>query len=313
MKKTIYAAILLLLSAGEAMGQRNDDSAMRWSLGAGLRVGMGTMKQETSGVSSDAGKGIDGAAEGIFTIYFAKKWQGPSLGIRTGVTAGYKQNSLSMPIDLEYPATDSEGNKLTYHVTADKVKETDRQLSAEVPVMCAAYYKNFVVNLGVKVGFPVMSRYEQKMSNPQLTATYDDLGVSISGEKVTGVIATDDNHTKAKLEAANFNLCAALEAGYELPFKVLGGKIQVGVYVDYGLIDNFDAKGDKFTEADPSKIDGDTNTPTLVVVRTLTDSYVSNVGIFDVGLRGVYVFERKKAKDNGSSRRKSNNVRNRWH
>jgi len=299
MKTTLYVTLLLLLCVSEAMGQRSDDKSMRWSIGAGMKVGMGTMKQETGATQSDAGKGFDGAIEGVYTIYFPKKWEGPSLGVRTGLTMGYRQNSLSMPIDLEYKMTDSEGNPMTYRVTADKVKETDRQFSAELPVMCAAFYKNFVVNLGVKVGFPVLSRYEQKMTNPQLTATYDNLGVSISGEKVTGVISTDDNHTKAKLDAAGFNMCLSFEAGYELPIRILGGKIQAGIYVDYGLVDNFDAKGEKFTEADPSKIDGDTNTPTLVVVRTLTDSYVNNVGIFDVGLRGVYVFNFKKKSPSG--------------
>lgn len=310
MKRILFVTILLLLCMGNVMGQRNNDKSMRWTIGAGMRVGMGTMKQETDAAQSDAGKGFDGAVEGIYTIYFPKKWNGPSLGVRTGLTMGYRQNSLTMPIDLEYKMTDPEGNPITYHVTADKVKETDRQFSAELPVMCAAYYKNFVVNLGVKVGFPVLSRYEQKMTNPQLTATYDDLGVSISGEKVTGVISTDDNHTKAKLDAAGFNMCLSLEAGYELPFRILGGKLQAGIYVDYGLVDNFDAKGEKFTEADPSTIDGDTNTPTLVVVRTLTDSYVNNVGIFDVGLRAVYVFDFNKKKGSSSGRQRNNGFSN---
>lgn len=315
MKNVIYIVTLLLILTGECAAQRRN-SSQRWSIGAGMRVGFGSMMQK-SDVESDRTKGFDGGVDGVFTFYFAQNranW--PSIGFRTGLAVGYKQNSISMPIDLTYQTIDSENNPMTYHVTADDVKETDRQISLELPVMCALWYNNITANLGLRFGVPVLSRYEQKMTNPQLTATYDELGVTISGEKVTGIIATDDNHTKSKLNAAGFNMCLSLEAGYDLPWLILGNKLNVGIYTDYGLIDNF-KEGDKlFTDADPSKIDGATNTPTLVVVRTLTDSYVSNVGVFDIGIRATYTFiSRSKTPGSHGSGRSGNHksFRNTFH
>lgn len=304
MKKIVYIVLLLSLLSVDTVAQRISDgvSSRWWTIGAGARVGFGSMMQKAD-VKSDRTKGFDGAVDGVFNYYFHHRNNKlPYFGVRTGVSVGYKQNSISMPIDLTYKAVDADGRNITYHVLADNVKETDRQMSLELPVMFAAWYQNIFANLGLRVGIPAVSRYEQKMGNHSVTATFDDYDVSLTDELVTGKISLDDTRMKAKLDAAGFNLCLALEGGYEFDF--LGNRLSAGIYVDYGLVDNYKGNGAHFADADPSVIDPSTNTPASVVVNTLTDSYVSSVGIFDIGVRAVYSWRhpRKSAsKSKGNS------------
>lgn len=302
MKKTIYIVIVFVL-ATVTLSAQTRFSGKTWSIGAGARVGLGSMMQKSEGESSDRTKGFDGAAEGVFTFYFAhKKKNMPHLGFRTGLSLGYRQNSLTMDkVDLTYKAADAQGNTIIYHATADDVKETDRQFAVEIPVMFAAYYNRIFANLGLRVGIPALSRYNQTMMNPTLTATYEEFGVTISGERVTGRVSNDDTKQKAKLDASSFNLCLSLEAGYT--FDILSGKLLAGMYADYGLVDNFEGKGKNFTDADPSAIDGATNTPTTVIVHSLTDSYVSNVGIFCMGIRAVYAWQFPKGRNSRAGRK----------
>lgn len=304
MNKIVYIVLLLSLLSVDVVAQRISDgkSSRWWSIGAGMRVGFGSMMQKAD-VESDRTKGFDGAVDGVFCYFFDQRNKKlPFFGVRTGLSVGYKQNSISMPIDLTYKTIDAEGRSITYHVLADKVKETDRQMSLELPVMFAAWYKNFFANLGLRVGIPAVSRYEQKMmGNYSVTATFDDYDVSLTDELVTGKISLDDTRMKAKLDAAGFNLCLALEGGYE--FNFLGNQLSTGIYVDYGLVDNFKGNGAYFADADPSVIDPSTNTPASVAVHTLTDSYVSSVGIFDIGVRAVYSWRYPRK---GSSKTNSN-------
>lgn len=301
MKKIIYIAIAFVLVTVSSSAQSRLVNS--WSIGAGVRTGLGSMMQKSQGESSDRSKGFDGAAEGVYTCYFTQKKKNfPLFGFRTGLSLGFRQNSLMMDdVDLTYKSEDAEGNVIVYHATAEDVKETDRQFAVEVPVMFAAYYNRIFANLGLRVGIPLMSRYKQTMTNPTLTATYEEYGVTISGERVTGRVSSEDTKQKAKLDASSFNLCLSLEAGYTFDF--LGGKLLAGMYADYGLVDNFDGKGKNFTDADPTAIDASTNTPTTVIVHSLTDSYVSNVGIFCMGLRAVYAWQFPKTKSGRASRK----------
>lgn len=301
MKAVINIVIALVLMTGVSSAQSRNSST--WSLGVGARVGLGSMMQKSDEESSDRTKGFDGAAEGVFTYYFQQSnTKMPLMGIRTGLSLGYRQNSLTMDkVDLTYKAADAQGNTIIYHATADDVKETDRQFAVEIPVMFAAYYNRIFANLGLRVGIPALSRYNQTMMNPTLTATYEEFGVTISGERVTGRVSNDDTKQKAKLDASSFNLCLSLEAGYT--FDILSGKLLAGMYADYGLVDNFEGKGKNFTDADPSAIDGATNTPTTVIVHSLTDSYVSNVGIFCMGIRAVYAWQFPKGRNSRAGRK----------
>lgn len=299
MKAVINIVIALVLMTGVSSAQSRNSST--WSLGVGARVGLGSMMQKSDEESSDRTKGFDGAAEGVFTYYFQQSnTKMPLMGIRTGLSLGYRQNSLTMDkVDLTYTVADAQGNKILYQATAEDVKETDRQFAVEVPVMFAAYYNRIFANVGLRVGIPMMSRYSQTMSNPTLTATYEEYDVTIYGDRVTGQVSTADNNKKAKLDASSFNLCLSFEAGYT--FNILGSQLQAGIYADYGLVDNYKCKRDNFTDADPSKIDGASNTPASVVVHSLTDSYVDNVGIFCMGVRAVYSL--RLSKKQGSGRR----------
>lgn len=311
MKKITYIVLLLSLLCANAVAQRISDgnSSRWWSVGAGARVGFGSMMQKAD-VESDRTKGFDGAVDGVFNYYFNQKNKKlPFFGVRTGISVGYKQNSISMPVDLTYNTKDAEGRSITYHVVADNVKETDRQMSLELPVMFAAWYKNIFANLGLRVGIPAVSRYEQKMGEHSVTATFDDYGVSLRDELVTGKISLDDTRMKAKLDAAGFNLCLAFEGGYE--FSFLGNQLSAGIYVDYGLVDNFKGNGNLFADADPSVINPTTNTPASVVVHTLTDSYVNSVGIFDIGVRAVYSW-RHPRKGSSKSGNKGRSSRSSW-
>lgn len=288
MKKIIIIAIVFVLTTVASSAQMRSNNT--WSIGVGARLGMGSMMQKAEEVKSDRTAGFDGSAEGVLTYYFSRKEELPQFGFRTGLSLGYRQNSLKTDkIDVSYTEKDALGNSIIYHATAEDVKEVDRQFAVEIPAMFAAYYNRIFANIGLCMGVPLMSRYKQTMSNPTLSATYEEYGVTISGERVTGIVSSGEDNKKAKLDASSFNMCLSLEAGYTFDF--LGNSLLVGMYADYGLVDNFKGKANNFTEADPSTIDGATNTPTKVVVHSLTDSYVSNVGIFCMGLRAVYTME----------------------
>lgn len=72
MKKKIYITIVFVL-ATVTLSAQTRFSGKTWSIGAGARVGLGSMMQKSEGESSDRTKGFDGAAEGVFTFYFAHK------------------------------------------------------------------------------------------------------------------------------------------------------------------------------------------------------------------------------------------------
>lgn len=302
MKKIIYIIALTVISAMPVGAQMHfGNKPAGYKIGVGMRVGLGSMMQKSDEESSDHNSGFDGALEGVYTYYFSQSRSTlPQFGIRTGLSMGFRQNSITMDnIDIEYQTADASGNTITYHATAEDVKETDRQLSLEIPVMCAMSYNRLFANLGIRAGIPFMSRYQQTMKNATLTASYEDYGVTIEGEKVTGRLTNEDNKQKAKLDASSFNLCLSLEAGYV--FHVLGSRLEGGIYVDYGLVDNYKGKGENFTDADPSTINGATSTPTKVVVHSLTDSYVDNVGVFCAGLRAVYTIAKSSDKKRNNS------------
>jgi len=299
MKNCVYVMALLLMASSVNIFAQNKHSNNGGFMGVGARMGLGSMMQDSEDVSSDRSAGFDGAGEFVFTKYFKYGKGGTScFGLRTGLSLGYRQNSIKMGnVDLTYKAKDAEGNDITYHVTAKNVKETDRQFALEIPVLFAMSFDRIYTNVGLRFGIPAMSRYSQTMEDPSILATYDDYEVTLRDETVTGKVSNDDKSQKAKLDASSFNMCLSLEAGYDLHIL----PVSVGIYVDYGLVDNYKGKGAHFTDADPSAIDGATSTPTSIVVHSLTDSYVDNVGIFCVGVRGVYTL--KKFNRTGSWRR----------
>lgn len=269
----------------------------RFTIGA--RAGAASMLQKT--VNDAKGHfGFDVLLDLQYAHYWIQKHD-HKVGIILGLSAGYVQNHLTADAThQQYTLTDPDGWKAQYDVKADNIRETDRQVQLEVPVMFSLLtHKGFFMNLGPRFFLPVYTPYSQKLENPNINAYFEYTDVTVSNEVITGLAKENDLLSKGKTNnKLKLNITLGLELGYEWQLKH-GNSLDLGAYANYGLYSMF--KNDNASDQSPL-IQVTPAIPSTVSVQAASDTWTQKMGFVDVGLKLAYHFNWWKAKSNNNKK-----------
>ena len=287
MKKIIVSIAVALMGAMAVSAQCPD------VLGVGGRFGMASFMQQTSDWKWKVG--FNGLVDVDYTHYFGTiDSKGSQIGLRTGLSLGYMQSAIAAPVELQYRTQDAIGSNILYTIKSSEVKETDRQLFLEVPVMAEFKFWRMFAGVGVKAGIPVWSRYTQRMADLDIDAYYEDFDVHVTNEVVTGVATDEDKVKTSKWNGSNINLSLTAEIGYLFELKS-GNSLGVGLYADYCFWNNYKNESPSaLVDVETGSIDPGADAGAAVHITNLTDAYVSKLGNFDFGVKVTYCFCLKK-------------------
>lgn len=258
----------------------------------GVRAGAASMLQKFVNEDAKSKFGFDV----LLDLQYAHYWQTKKehkLGLLTGVSFGMAQGGLAAPKATDqYTVTDPDGMKADYTVTADNIKETDRQLQLEVPLMFSLISKQGVFfNVGPRFFLPVYTPYKATLENPNIDAYFEQTDVHVTNEVITGLMK--DNQVVGKGKTNNnlkLNITLGAELGYEWQLKN-GHSLGLGAYANYGLYSMFkqDAQNLKNLVTVTPAI------PSTVTTNSATEAWTQKMGFVDVGVKLAYHFNWWKA------------------
>ena len=259
----------------------------------GLRGGAAALLQKSA--NGKWGIGGDALLDLQYAHYWTKEGRPVELGLLVGLSAGYAQGGFKTAVNDSFTATTSDGT-INYTVTADEVKETDRQIQLEVPIMFSLIHKSgLFFNVGPRLMIPVYTPFSQKMSNPQIEALFVEEGVKVVNQAITGVVSPAQQSFSGKDNGNQFkiNVMLGAEIGYEWTLSN-GHSLGLGAYADYSVFNTFKNAG----AASVIDITAPSSTAIAVVnVLPATHACATSVGFFDAGVKVAYHFNfpRKQA------------------
>ena len=267
----------------------------------GLRGGASSLLHDI-----ENGKWICGG-DGLFDLQYAHYWKKENrpvdLGLIIGVGIGYSQSGMKAAVNDESTYYDDSDPtfpmNIDYTIRADEVKESDGQLQLEVPIMFSLIsQKGFFFNLGPKFMLPLYTPYTQTISdneNTYISAYFREIGVPVTNEVITGVLAEDQYLTKNTDNGNQFtiNVMLGAELGWEWILKS-GNSFGLGVFANYGLYNSFKNNTDNIPliEVTPPHDEE----IAIVDVHSATKTYAKGLGFFDAGLKLAYHFNIPKKK-----------------
>ena len=227
-----------------------------------------------------------------YAHYWSKDGRPVDLGIIVGLGIGYQQSGLKTAYDSTgfnrpdpYSATDN----INYTVVAKDVKETDRQLQLEIPLMFSLIHENgLFFNVGPKFMIPVYTPYKETVNQDgtNISAYFEKTGITVLNNPVTGVYEGQQPVEKNGIQF-NMNLMVTAEIGYEWVLKS-GNSLGLGAYADYGW--NLSYKNKTTTEG-LFNLTAPTNTSKASLeVLSATHAYANKLSFFDVGIKLAYHF-----------------------
>jgi hypothetical protein len=238
--------------------------------------------------------GFDAILDLQYAHYWTKEGRPVDLGIIAGLGIGYQQSGLKTAINDQYTRS-TEAGDIEYTIKADEVKETDRNIQLEVPVMFSLIHESgLFFNVGPKFMIPVFTPYNQAISNNENTvvnALFKDRNVLVQNDAVTGVLGDDQYKLKGTDNGIQFNcnVMVTAEIGYEWILKN-GHSLGLGAFANYSVFNTFKNGS---TVSDPI-VDLSTAPSTASVakfdVNAATKSYAKSVGFFDAGIKLAYHF-----------------------
>ena len=232
-----------------------------------------------------------------YAHYWTKDGRPVDLGLIIGLGVGYSQSGMKAGVNTDTTILDNTNPAFPMHVDykvhADEVKEQDGQIQLEIPIMFSLISQNgFFFNLGPKFMLPLYTPYKQKISdneNTKITAYFEEIGVPVTNEVITGVLAEDQYTTKASDNGNQFsiNIMLGAELGYEWTLKS-GNSFGLGVYANYCLYNSFKNEAANIPLIEVTPPQGDE--VALVQVHSATKTYANGLGFFDAGLKLAYHF-----------------------
>lgn len=273
------------LSGDEAKKAR---SARMHRFSIGVRGGVASLMHETDAMGNWRA-GFDGLLDLQYAYYGGiKEGKHVNCGFITGVSVGWSQSGLRSGVDTAYTVSTSDGT-IDYTVSADQVDEQDGQLQLEVPLMFSLLTdKGFFFNIGPKFVLPVYRHYNQGITTPDINAYFQEEGVNVSNEVITGLVTDDQLKTKGKWSGSKLNVMVTAELGYEWALRN-GGALGLGVYANYSVYDLY--KNDTSNKSLIHVTAPSSASPATVDVLSATDTYTKGLGYFDCGLKLIYHFQ----------------------
>ena len=229
-----------------------------------------------------------------YAHYWAKDGRPVDLGLIVGLGIGYSQSGMKANVNTDTTYVDpDDGMHINYTVRADEVNEQDGQIQMEIPIMFSLITeRGFFFNIGPKFMLPLYTPYKQKISdneNTYISAYFEEIGVPVTNEVITGVLAKDQYTTKASDNGNQFsiNIMLGAELGWEWVLNS-GNSFGLGVYANYCVYNSFknNAANKPLIEVTPPQGDN----VALVDVHSATKTYAKGLGYFDAGLKLAYHF-----------------------
>jgi hypothetical protein len=265
----------------------------------GVRGGASSLLH--SSIQGNWNCGFDAILDLQYAHYWTKEDRPIDLGIIAGLGLGYSQSALKVDYDstkvtAATTSTTGAASNVDYTVVAKDVKETDRTLQLEVPVMFSLIHDNgLFFNVGPKFMIPLYSPYKQTVSKEgsHISAYFPTEGVTTQDNIVTGKYDGQEPVADNGIQF-NINIMLTAEIGYEWILKS-GNSLGLGAYANYCVYNSFKNRTDskslfKITEASEASI-------AQLDVLSATNTYANKLGYFDVGLKLAYHFNfPKKAK-----------------
>ncbi len=257
----------------------------RFTIGA--RAGGASLLQKMVNEDAKSQFGFDVILDLQYAHYWLTKKE-HKLGLLTGLSVGFAQAGLKAPANTnEYTVTDPDGMKAHYTITAANVRERDRQVQLEVPLMFSLVSKQGVFfNFGPRFLLPVYTPYKENIDNADIDAYFEETDVHVTNEVITGLMKDDQLVGKGTTDnKLKLNITLGTELGYEWTFKN-GHSLDLGAYANYGLYCMFkqDAQNLK------SLITVTPAIPSIVTTNSATDAWTQKMGFVDVGVKLVYHF-----------------------
>lgn len=258
----------------------------------GVRAGGASFLQKT--VNDAKSKfGFDVLLDLQYAHYWKTKKE-HKVGLLTGLSFGLVQGGLQNAKSTDqYSVTDPDGMNAFYTVTADNVKERNRQLQLEVPLMFSLIAKKgFFFNLGPRFMLPVYTPYKETLENPNIDAYFEQTDVHVTNEVITGLMKDDQLVGKGTSQnKLKLNITLGTELGYEWSLKN-NQALGLGAYVNYGLYSMFkqDAQDLKNIVSVTPAI------PSTITTNSACDVWTQKMGFLDVGVKLAYHFNWVKTK-----------------
>ena len=230
-----------------------------------------------------------------FDLQYAHYWMNNPkkhmIGLMTGLSLGYMCTNRDIVWDEEFTRNTSDGD-VHYHVTADNVHETNKQLQLEMPLMFSMVSTNgFYLNLGPRVLLPIRTPFEQVITNGHIVATDLETTDVMTDNVVYGYLNEDQikisGMTKQKFD---ITVLVGMELGYEFRFAS-GNSVGLGVYANYGVYSTYSNR--------PLGTIIDVTAPNYdkigsVDVYSMTDAYTRKMGHLDAGIKLSFNFDSRK-------------------
>lgn len=230
-----------------------------------------------------------------FDLQYAHYWMNNPkkhmLGLMTGLSLGYMCTNRDIVWDEEFTRNTSDGD-VHYHVTADNIRETNKQLQLEMPLMFSMVTTNgFYLNVGPRVLLPIRTPFEQVITNGHIVATDLETTDVMTDNVVYGYLNEDQikisGMTKQKFD---ITVLVGMELGYEFRFAS-GNSVGLGVYANYGVYSTYSNR--------PLGTIIDVTAPNYdkigsVDVYSMTDAYTRKMGHLDAGIKLSFNFDSRK-------------------
>ena len=255
----------------------------------GLRGGAASLMHKSDNPNSSWKIGFDAMLDLQYAHYWKKFDKKMQYGLLLGLSAGYARSAFSCSADNALPRVSTSDGNIDYNISAESVKEANSQLQLEIPIMFSMVHeKGFFLNLGPRIGIPVVGWFNQKITDPKIVATFVEEGVPVTNALITGVVTDEQAKTNGKWKPATMNLMLGGELGYEHTFANKNS-FAIGIYGGYSVytLYNNDVTGKSIITIDSAPATGK---PAVVGIHSATESYVSGLGYFDVGLKLAYHF-----------------------
>ena len=230
-----------------------------------------------------------------FDLQYAHYWMNNPkkhmLGLMTGLSLGYMYTNRDIVWDEEFTRSTSDGD-VHYHVTADNIRETNKQLQLEMPLMFSMVTTNgFYLNVGPRVLLPIRTPFEQVITNGHIVATDLETTDVMTDNIIYGYLNEDQikisGMTKQKFD---ITVLVGMELGYEFRFAS-GNSVGLGVYANYGVYSTYSNR--------PLGTIIDVTAPNYdkigsVDVYSMTDAYTRKMGHLDAGIKLSFNFDSRK-------------------
>ena len=257
----------------------------------GVRGGLASLMPQTT-PAIGATWGFDALLDLQYAHYWAKGNEKIRLGLLTGLSIGYMQNSKTLKNVNEQYTKHSEGD-IDYTIHMDEVSATNRQLQLEVPVMFSMVApKGLFLNVGPKFILPVHASYKQTLKNGDINAYLVDMGVNVKENVVTGEIKEAEFvHDGVNDQQFDLTIAVGGELGYEHQLQS-GHSVSVGLYANYGVFSTYKHNPD-------AKYIVDVTPPTAeglfqLTPNSMTNAYANKMGYLDLGLKLTFHLNWKK-------------------